>query len=139
MSAQAKAGGSIGPFQLTSWTGVFDRRLKRADFKQDRCAVVLGGDGRPLLDNGGIVSWQTAMLLAQRDSFHVVEYHEDITIQSAAGEVPLPKVIMMLGHLGRHNRVVSLNIHNLMIRDGVPVHRQLGDAPSLRPQPPRHH
>jgi len=118
MSAQAQAGGRFSPLQLAGWAGVFDRRLKKADFRKDRCAVVLGGDFQPLLDNGGIVSWQTAMLLAQRDGFHVVQYHDDICIQSASGPVRLPKIIMMEGCLGQHNRVVGLNIHNLMIRDG---------------------
>ena len=78
MAALAQASGKISPLQLVSWPGVFDRRLKRADFKEDRCAVVVGGDNQPLLDNRGIVSWQTAILLAHRDELgcigpHVVE------------------------------------------------------------------
>jgi hypothetical protein len=118
MAALAQASGKISPLQLVSWPGVFDRRLKRADFKEDRCAVVVGGDNQPLLDNRGIVSWQTAILLAHRDDFHVVEYHEDKFIMSSSGPVRLPKKIMMKGCLGQHNRAAALNIHNLMIRDG---------------------
>lgn len=103
------------PFQLDNWKRYLP--LSRTDFTADRCTYVVGGTGKPLLANGGIVSWQTAFALMSRPDVHVVSYHDSF-INTSRGLLQIPQKIMMRGYLGEHNRLVGMNIDTLLLRDG---------------------
>lgn len=117
MSAAVAVRGKTS-FSTASWKGFFDPRIKVEDFRQGRCTVLLGGNGKPLLSSGGFISWQAAFVLLSRPNVHVVEYHKNKVVKTASGAEPIPRVMMMTGRWGRHHSAMGLNLHNLMVRDG---------------------
>lgn len=133
MSAARAVRRDTSPVRPPGWGGLFNGRIKRADFQQGRYTILLGGDGKPLLSSGGFISWQAAFVLLSRPGVHVVEYYPDKVVHTTHGPHRLPRKMMIPGQLGAHNRVMSMNLPNLMVRDGgrcmytgewvVPSHR----------------